>query len=155
MADDVPSGATQPRIAWRCACFNVRRASRAVTRFYDRTLAPCGLTAPQFTILGGIGMAGPTGVSALAAQLGLDSTTLTRNLQILDRRRLIRLDPGDDRRERVISLTADGEAAVTAAMPLWREAQDHVVAVLGPQRLRRMIDDLAALGALDDDDDED
>jgi DNA-binding MarR family transcriptional regulator len=152
MAADSSSGASavHGRVAWRCACFNVRRASRTVTRFYDRALAPSGLTAPQFTILGGVGMAGPIGVSALAERLGLDSTTLTRNLQILVRRRLIKMTPGDDRRERVISMTAAGEAALSAATPLWREAQDRVVAMLGADRLRRLIDDLAALDELDD-----
>ena len=43
------------RITWQCACFNTRKASRAVTRFYDEILAPSGLKATHFTMLPGTG----------------------------------------------------------------------------------------------------
>lgn len=34
-----------------CACANLRRAARAVTRMYNRELRPTGLELTQFTLL--------------------------------------------------------------------------------------------------------
>ena len=74
---------TQVRVAWHCTCFNVRRASRAVTQFYDDIMAPSGIKATQFTMLGAVALMGPASVTRLAEHLALDRTTLTRNLKVL------------------------------------------------------------------------
>ncbi len=71
------------RITWQCACFNTRKAARAVTRFYDDMLAPSGLKATQLTMLGAISISGPTRMSELADMLALVKSTLTRNLTLL------------------------------------------------------------------------
>ena len=84
--DDDP---TQVRVAWRCTCFNIRRASRAVTQFYDQIMAPSGIKATQFTMLGAVAMMGSPSVTALSQQLNLDRTTLTRNLKVLVKMGLI------------------------------------------------------------------
>ena len=133
------------RVAWRCACFNLRRGAREVTRFYDSVLAPSGLTATRFTLLGAISQQGEISVTALARALGLDRTTLTRNLAHLERDGLVVLRPGIDRRERRVALGADGEAALRSALPLWRAAQDALRAGLGRQRWQRLSDDLGAV----------
>ena len=93
------------RITWQCACFNTRKAARAVTKFYDDVLAPSGLKATQLTMLGAISISGPTRMSDLADMLGLDKTTLTRNLKLLQADGLIDVAAGDDRRVRVATLT--------------------------------------------------
>ena len=136
------------RFAGRCTCFNTRKASRAVTQFFDLALHPSGLKATQFTLLGAISVTGPTPMSRLADQLMLDRTTLTRNLKILARRGFVRIEPGPDRRERVVTLTGKGRDAVAAALPYWREAQSRVVAKMGEERWRRLFDDLAVLSEL-------
>src|SRR5258707_5957766 len=59
-----------------CASFNFRRAARAVTRFYDQALEPCGIRSTQFTILVGVAKTQPTSISALADVLVIDNTTL-------------------------------------------------------------------------------
>ncbi len=41
-----------------CACFNFRKASRAVTQFFDVALQPSGLRSTQFVILVRIGADG-------------------------------------------------------------------------------------------------
>lgn len=143
---------TQVRVAWHCTCFNVRRAARAVTQFYDDIMAPSGLKATQFTMLGAVAMMGPASVTRLAEHLALDRTTLTRNLKGLADLGLIEIGAGEDRRERVASLTADGAAAIERATPVWREAQDRLVAHFGETRWRRMIEDMNDLGALVADD---
>ena len=139
---------THVKIAWHCTCFNVRRAARAVTQFYDDIMAPSGIKATQFTMLGAVGMMGPASVTRLAEHLALDRTTLTRNLKVLEQQGLIRTGPGKDRRERVVSLTADGEAAIERATPVWREAQEQLAVQFGEARWRNMIEDMNDLGAV-------
>ena len=88
---------TQVRVAWHCTCFNVRRAARAVTQFYDDIMAPSGIKATQFTMLGAVAMMGPASVTRLAEHLALDRTTLTRNLKGLADLGLIEISAGKDR----------------------------------------------------------
>ncbi len=137
------------RITWQCACFNTRKAARAVTRFYDDMLAPSGLKATQLTMLGAISISGPTRMSELADMLALDKTTLTRNLTLLEAGGLIAIAAGADRRVRVVALTRAGADAVDRALPRWREAQRRIVEHLGEVRWRRLVADLAEIDALD------
>ena len=142
---------THVRIAWHCTCFNVRRASRAVTEFYDDIMAPSGVKATQFTMLGAVAMMGPASVTRLAEHLALDRTTLTRNLRVLVDQGMVEIGAGDDRRERVVSLSAGGVAALERATPVWREAQDRLIAKFGEERWRRMIEDMNDLGQIAED----
>jgi DNA-binding MarR family transcriptional regulator len=88
---------------------------------------------------------GPSNVSDLAERLVMDRTTLTRNLQPLQRRGLITLGPGDDRRTRRITLTDAGRKAMAEAFPLWREAQRDIIGRLGAERWQATV---AALGEI-------
>ena len=107
-----------------CTCFAVRKAARAVTQHYDRSLRRSGLRATQFNILVVLAKAGPLPMIGLAEFLGMDRTSLTRNLQPPVRRKWIRIAPGDeDRRVRMVSITDAGVAALTKALPAWRAAQ--------------------------------
>ena len=139
---------TQVRIAWHCTCFNARRTSRAVTQFYDDLMAPTGIKATQFTMLGAIALMGPASVTRLARHLALDRTTLTRNLRVLVETGLVVISEGDDRRERVVGLTASGQAAVERATPVWQEAQHSLAARFGDERLRRLIEDMSELSSM-------
>lgn len=145
---DIPTS----RIAWRCTCFNTRKAARVVTEFYDRALAPSGVTAPQFTLLGAVTMLGPGPILRLAENLALDRTTLTRNLKILQKHGWVTLTPGEDRRERVVDLTEEGKAAFDRTLPYWNKAQSKVEETLGEETWRRLHDDLAKLADLEEGD---
>ena len=89
-----------------CACFKVRKAARAITKLYEEVLRPSGLRATQFSLLMATRVMGPVTVLNLSQVTVMDRTTLTRNLQILKKRGLITIKPGEDRREREINLTA-------------------------------------------------
>jgi DNA-binding MarR family transcriptional regulator len=133
-------GIKDPFTPTACVCFNLRRAVRTVTRHYDAALAPVGLTANQFSILAVLsGRAfsggGPSTLGALATRLGMDRTTLTRNLKPLTRDGLVDTQRGDDRRQRAIVLTAAGRARLADAQPLWRKAQSQTVERLGARSL--------------------
>ena len=142
------SNRTQVKIAWHCTCFNIRRASRSVTEYYDSFLAPSGVRATQFTMLGAAALMGPASVTRLAERLALDRTTLTRNLRVLAEEGLVTISAGKDRRERVVQLTEAGQTAIDRATPLWHKAQSRLIENLGEQRWRRMIEDFADLSDL-------
>jgi DNA-binding MarR family transcriptional regulator len=136
-------------VAATCACFNIRKATRAVTQYYDDVLRPSDLRTTQFTLLVLLQGHGSMSINALADAAGTDRTTLTRNLAILEERRLVRIRPGEDARVRIVELTVAGDEAAAAALPLWERAQHQVATTLGPQRLARLLSDLsAAVGAV-------
>lgn len=128
-----------------CACFALRRAARALSRHYDRILAPRGLRTTQFSALMAVNVRGPMTVSALAELVVADRTTLTRNLGVLEARGLVRLDPGHDRRQRLVSITDQGVQALRRALPLWSKAQAEVRQGMGGERLAPFLDTLGEL----------
>jgi len=127
----------------QCLCLNLRRTARAVTQFYNGVLAPSGLRATQFSLLAAILSRGPLTMSALAQALVMDRTTLTRNLRPLEKRGLIAVHPGEDRRERRVAITAAGTVAAARARRLWRQAQTHMVTELGAPDARALLDQLS------------
>ncbi len=117
-----------------CACFNLRKASRVITQHFDELLKPSGLLVTQFTIIVTVAAIKSGTINELAEILVMDRTTLTRNLKPLEREGWLKSEPGQDQRTRVISLTANGEAALAKALPLWKQAQSMVEETLGQQR---------------------
>lgn len=116
----------------RCICMRLRRAARRVTQIYDRALEPTGLTSTQFNILSVIAHREGRSISALADFLGMDPTTLTRNLRPLIAQKLVRdaRDPADGR-VRAILLTKRGRARFRRGVPFWRAAQHQVTSLHG------------------------
>jgi DNA-binding MarR family transcriptional regulator len=127
-----------------CACFSLRKAARAVTQLYDDTLRPSGLRATQFSVLQHLASERPFTMSALADVLVTDRTTLTRNLKPLIERGLVKTEVGDDRRQRTVTITDEGEIALGRALPLWRQAQARIVDGLAAERWDGMEQDLEA-----------
>jgi DNA-binding MarR family transcriptional regulator len=131
-----------------CACFNVRKAARAITRFYDSVFQPSGILATQFTLLAVAQSKGELPITETADRLGLDRTTLTRNLKVLETRGLIAVGPGKDGRTKSIKVTVAGRDALTKALPYWKKAQQLVVHDLGHLRFQTLLKELAAIRAL-------
>ncbi len=132
----------------QCICSTARAASRELTRRYDEALRPAGLRTTQLSLLSRLTDEGPLPVTQLAARLGLDRTSLTRELQVLGGRGLVSIDRGDDRRSRVVSLTTAGGETLAAAWPRWEQAQADALADLGDERVTRLLHDLRAVSAL-------
>jgi DNA-binding MarR family transcriptional regulator len=116
-----------------CACANLRRAARAVTRLYNQALRSDGIEITQFTLLMALNLTGETSQGALGELLALDSTTLTRTLRLLKKKRWVQIREGTDRRQRLLSLTATGRDKLHHAMPRWVHAQTALQEVLGPE----------------------
>ena len=134
--------------AVNCVCFNLRKTARAVTQNYDAALAPTGLKATQFTLMQAVSLSQGVTLGPLADLLGMDRTTLTRNLAALERKGLIELRSGEDRRERQARLTTSGDVAFREAVPLWRSAQKNISGQLGATHWAHLRNDLESLTAI-------
>jgi len=137
-----------PPVSPACACGRLRRAARALTQLYDDAMAPAGLRVTQFSLLRTLSRAGSMRISELAAAQLLDRTALSRNLDPLVDRGLVKVAPGDDARTREVALTRAGKGALRAAMPYWESAQKQVARELGGAKLDALIAALRDIEAL-------
>jgi DNA-binding MarR family transcriptional regulator len=129
-----------------CVCASLQMASRRITRGYNRALAPAGLTVNQFSILARLRRTGPLPLSAAAERLGMDRTSLSRELRPLAAAGLMEITGDDhDRRKRVVAVTDAGVAAERNARPLWRQAQEAVAGSFGTARTEHLVGELNAL----------
>lgn len=130
-----------------CACTALRKGGRALTRRYDEALAPSGLRTTQYALLATLERTGGLTLTALADELVLDRTTLSRNLDPLERAGLVRVEQGADRRTRRVALTPSGEEKLALTRPLWRAAQDDLARAFGPERLGTLLREISAIVA--------
>jgi len=117
-----------------CACFDLRKATRAVSRMYDDFLRDAGLNITQFSLLRSIQAEKELSVSTLGRSMVMDRTSITRALVPLERDGLIHSRPGTDKRIRIVSITSKGRRLVEAAEPKWREAQQALIETIGEDR---------------------
>ena len=131
-----------------CLCLHVQRAARALARRFDEALRPVGLTNGQFSLMMSLNRPEPPAMTAVAALLAMDRTTLTAALKPLERRGLVTVATDRlDRRSRRLSLTAQGNALLAAAMPVWEETHRDVESRIrnsnagegDPDRLRKSL----------------
>ncbi len=120
-------------------CGNFRRTARALTQLYDQALRPLGLRATQFTILQFLSLAGEVSQGHLGEMLAMDSTTLTRTLEIMARRGWIAERRGEDRRERWLRLAKAGEAQLHRALPAWEKVQTRLRRQVGEQAWKDLL----------------
>jgi DNA-binding MarR family transcriptional regulator len=131
-----------------CAGYNLRRATRAITRLYDDFLRPSGLRSTQYAVLVAAKLRGPVALTKLADMTVTERTTLTRNLTILEKKGFIHIEAGSDRRERQVTITEQGQEALMAAIPLWEKAQTHIEKGLGEDRVSSLLRDLSEVVSL-------
>ena len=133
-----------------CMCASLRRGARALTQLYEQALRPLRLRATQFTVLQALELAGEVSQGELGQMLVMDSTSLTRTLEIMRRRGWIVKRPGKDQRERRLSLSHAGREQLRRATPAWEEAQARMRQQLGTEpwtellRLTNQITNVAA-----------
>lgn len=120
-----------------CACYNLRRTSRVVTQVFDAYFDELGLRSTQYTVLAALAYEseGRPTVTHLASALVLEQSSLSRNLAVLERLGLLALEPGTDKRERIVTLTRDGREMLARGYPIWKQAQGVVAAALGATEL--------------------
>ena len=142
-----------------CTNLKLRQLSRRVTRHYDAIVSASGLKNTQYSLLSHVVVLGPIQLSALAAEMQLDPSTLTRNLQPLIARGWLAWEAGDDARSRRVVATPDGRALRTEAQRAWKRAQLSLNERLGSERVVRLhalLDEcMALLGDADSTENED
>jgi DNA-binding MarR family transcriptional regulator len=127
-----------PRGRNECAYSNVRLATRVIGAIYDDALRPVGLRAAQLALLWAIVAMEPVDLTSLGRETATDQTTLSRTVENLRRQRLVSVQPGEDRRVKVIRLTNIGKLRFAAAMPYWERAQVEAARVLSLDALESL-----------------
>ena len=135
---------TERQVIEHCACNRMRMAARAVTRLYDEELRESGLRATQVSVLVAIAVDEVMSIAALAKFMGMDRSTLTRNLRPLERDGLVKLGSEGWRRSRTVEITKKGRSRLKDALPLWEKAQEALRRKLGDRRWNLIHDDLDA-----------
>src|SRR5450432_2711901 len=130
----------------QCAGCNSRLAARRITQFLDRELTPSGLGVTQLGLMARIASAADDTLGALAQRTGLDQSTLSRNLRVLETQGLVEIAAVEtDLRRRVVWLTETGARRLDAAIPIWRRAQAKLAAHFSPDLARRLANESEAL----------
>lgn len=124
-----------------CACFNFRKASRAVTKLFDESLQPLGLRSTQFVTLLNIYLHEPVTIAALSRELVSDRTTLVRNVGLLEREGYVS-STQRDKRVRLYKLTPKGRKALFDGIPMWERAQTTFVEKMGAAKWGAVLDGL-------------
>lgn len=127
-----------------CTCFRLRRAARQVSKVYDRELAAVDLSLNEYSILRHAGRDARL-LGELAESLGMERTTLTRNLKPLLDAGWLKENRGADARQRFIAITASGRRRLASAQPHWQRAQQSIDSSFGIARAKRLREDLDLL----------
>lgn len=126
-----------------CTNFKLRQLLRSVTRLYDAQIGQAGLKGSQFSLLSFVLDLGPIAPTELASRMGMDASTLSRNLRPLIDKGWVLQGPGADARGRLVSITPTGIAKQAEARLCWKRAQQSLNQLLGGAdvaALHRMID---------------
>jgi DNA-binding MarR family transcriptional regulator len=125
-----------------CVCFNLRWVTRVVTQFFDAEMRRHGIRPTQGAILQSLNAKGNWSMTELSDWLGMDRTTLLRNLRPLQRDGLVEVEGGGRGSRVALSITAAGREKIKESLPAWRSAQRAAVKTLGDQRWSAILSDL-------------
>lgn len=136
--------------AGECNGTALRMATRRISQLYDVILAPCGLRSTQFSILTAIARTARPTIGEIANSMIIDRSALAHNLKPLERGGLVRIVADEnDRRTRLIVLTAAGRAKLSEALPLWEEAQRNFRRAFGAGSAKALRTSLRLLTSAD------
>jgi DNA-binding MarR family transcriptional regulator len=113
----------------RCFALQARKTANLLARVYNAALEPLGVEISQFSTLCALALEQSDSITELAAGLGVERSTLTRNLKVLERDDLIALSEREGRRSRY-RLTPKGRRMLSKALPIWSDVQVRVAAAL-------------------------
>ena len=130
---------SQAKLKHECGLFHLRRAYRVAGKLYSDVLDHADLDSSHFGILTTIAKNGPLSISDLANRVGLDRTTMSRNLKPLEQKRLVKIANASKGRARFIEITASGERVIKEALPHWRKAQKDFRTLIGDKDMNELI----------------
>jgi DNA-binding MarR family transcriptional regulator len=117
-----------------CNCIALRQIALKLTKIYDEALIDTGIKVTQYSLLKNIEKIGTPNIKNLAIATQLDRSTLARNLEKLERMKLVFLKFGDDKRNKILSLTSHGKQILIKANIAWEIIQDKVSKNLGEDK---------------------
>lgn len=129
-----------------CLGNTARQATRLVMRVYGLHMRSVDLNFPQFGLLVALAQLSGSNVREIADNLGLDASTLVRNIALLERRGAVTSDGGRGRAGKMYRLTKSGQELLQSALAAWREAQVSLVAELGEEDVDAMRQSLRRMG---------
>ena len=118
-----------------CYCGRVLLAARAMTRLYNDELRSAGIEATQLLILQMVADLGPMTQGQLGERMAAGKTTVSRNVKLLQKRRWLAIDEGEDRRCRLLALTETGRSQIQKSRRQWKRAQQRIRAAMPARRL--------------------
>jgi len=124
-----------------CHCYAIRQLSTKITKIYDEALLESGLKITQYAILKYISNLKNTNLNKLSISMGYNRTTLGRNIRILERKELIYLDKGKDKRELDIRITKNGLKILNVAAKCWKKINTEITKKLGINK-KKMIEEI-------------
>jgi DNA-binding MarR family transcriptional regulator len=128
-----------------CANMNIRRASRGIGQFFDDQMKGADVLPTQFSLMILLDRLAPASISTIAETIGMERTTLTRNLKLLERDDLVAQETGADARVRHYALTPEGKDVVKQSWAYWQKAQDAFSSKFGAERWQFLQSELRAL----------
>lgn len=128
-----------------CLFRHFTRTARAIAAAFDPALATVGMTGHQFNVLMTLDREGEQRIGALARLLGMEASGIPRALKPMEVQGWVAVSPGEDRRIRVVSITASGEAALARAVPVWADVQTDLLGKRGADRWAALAKDLKCI----------
>ena len=125
-----------------CVCFNLRRVARVVTQFFDAEMRRHGIRPTQGSILVSLKAKDSWSMAELSDWLGMDRTTLVRNLQPLQRDGFVKAVGGGRGNRVELTITTKGRKQIEKLTPAWKSAQSTAVKTLGEKRWSAILSDL-------------
>lgn len=114
----------------KCYCTNLRRSANAISDFYDNALKNAGLTVSQYYLLINLSRLGKANITHWAQRVGLDRSTMVRNIKPLESRGLIEKTEGHGK---TFTLSEIGKKALGEAVVIWNETQKKIKNFLGEE----------------------
>lgn len=128
-----------------CVNYNFKQTARIVTQFYDQMFKEAGIRSTQFSLLISVIICKDCTFEQLANFLNMDNTTLTRNIQALQKRELVSVSIGKDKRTKTVLLTPEGENVLEKAFPIWKKVQRHFLQGLGTEKWKSLKENMEIL----------
>ena len=128
-----------------CLFRHFTRTARAIAAAFDPALATVGMTGHQFNVLMTLDREGEQRIGALARLLGMEASGIPRALKPMDAQGWVAVSPGEDRRIRMVNMTASGREALARAVPVWAEVQADLLGKLGADRWAVLAKDLKTI----------
>ena len=131
-----------------CLLLNFREVCRSLTQIYEAELKKIGLYSTQYTLLVSLKLHEAKQISSLAKEIGLDRTTLTRNLSLLIKKGYVAYEKSADSRQKIVKITNEGENILDKAFPIWKNVQGRFEELLGNEKFQEIITNLKSMQEL-------